>query len=246
MWRVPKSKKNLVSNSNEGYTLVEMIVIMAILSVIMLLSFGAYGSSRKGQYVQNITTLTQLGSREVFSDVISTKKIDGNGGNCANRAPQLKALRVKLGESFNPIDKVSLCIGSAGILTTSTPEVLNGSMAYNEKVVAKFSGTVNGTTISDAQQGSVYLIFTSPFGQYHAFYDDAGTDPDFLLYLGTPDTGMGLTPQWQNVDNRNFVYLPVNTDKEVQTDMTIKISLASNSGIANDIVVSSVGNAKVK
>lgn len=223
-----KIRKNLFEN--RGYSLVEMVTVMGMLAIITLLSFGAYESTRKERYVRYAAEITQTEAHNSFVEVLSTKV--ENSGTCTNQAPQVKALKIKIDNSvFNTdpmISKVALCLNGSDSTKLKSPAVV-GSIDVSQGINYKKNVGVtltkpDGTTLA---QGYLYLIFTSPYGEYYSYYS-SNTN------YNSADTELWGTSgsNWVK-DARTQVFKPANPTAAAWLDGNVEVSFRSTDGTAS-------------
>lgn len=234
MRRVLKSKK--------GYTLTEMIVVMGIIGVMLLITFGGYNGIKREKYVQHVASLSQSQIRGTFIDVLSTKEEnlgDAATNPCFGRSPQIKAVRVQLGANItNPITKVPFCDDATGTLRIGTTETVDSRSALN------YSQAVQLTEVNySISSGFLYFVFVSPYGEFFNYYA-SGTDPtaaDLRFFnLGGADVG------WSR--GTDLIYAPKG-GRSGFGPWDLKIRFDSDNtaatGILHEITVSKNGNAKL-
>ncbi|RJO62020.1 hypothetical protein C4544_00770 [candidate division WS5 bacterium] len=231
IWRGFKKK--------DGYSITELVVVMGIIAILLPLSFGAYNSTRKQKYTQHVANITQINIRDTFIDIVSTKTVTGSP--CDGGAPQIKALRIQLGEGESapeePLKKVAICQDTDGSLAASVAEEdisVSSGINYKQKIRTYFN-TPWGTYPSNQAAGFLYLVFTSPYGKYYSYY--------------TPETN----PATANASFRNAGW-----EKNMDTDIYAPVSdlnlgylkVYFNSdigggGTEHQIWITSVGNVEL-
>lgn len=200
MWRV--------RNNQKGYTLTELIVVMAILAIISMFGVSGFISARKVAYIKYLGKETQTQARSAFIDAVSTKA--ELGGNCNNQTSKLKMVRITLGISAAntaPIKTVAICEitlpSSPPIVKSDVKDVDTNQTGYSQDIEVKAD---SGAGI--VSSGYLYLIYSSPYGKYYSYILDESSDTDVTnLYNKINVSGTSPVPTWQKNSVTNE-YLP--------------------------------------
>lgn len=234
--------------SYAGYTLVEVMVILAVLGILMGLTFGAYQGTKKEQYVKHVANMTQVSIRDTFIDQLATKTVQSAGTTCDDKAPKIRALMIRMinGSSANnnPVAKLAMCEDTNGnLLEPVIVEDQDPAKGINYKQSIEVGGPSFGNNT-----GYFFMIFTSPYGKYYSYYTDtSGSEIQALSNLFTlGGTGVG----WEKGTDQ--IYAPktgVGRDSVVQSaNLKIKFdsdASASTSGIVHTLTISPNGNVKL-
>lgn len=240
-----------VLKNKKGFTLVELIVVMAIIGIISGLGFGGFVIARKEAYIKYVANEFQTDIRSTFIGVLSTK-IE-TGAYCQGKPAKIKAVRVALWKSDAPISLVSFCENSSGVLinpdikeidlsTTGYKQVVETKMQYYNKTINAWDWDwTSGSTSSSGVNPYAYFIFTSPYGKY--YYYNSMTD-----YADASGLLANLRGDWvRNETTRS--YSPVDTsivnqlgDAKVYFDSNI----SSATGIQYEVDISQNGSVELK
>lgn len=248
-------KEMIWRSKQNGFTLVEVAVVMAIMAIMGVWAFSSYIGAKKEVYVHFIANRLQSDMRGVFINSISTKReVSASGGCTGGLTAKAKAIRIRLGDSTDPYDIIPYCEDSNGVLKAGNIDSLDPSEFLNYKQ------DVNVTVAADSSDalmngshtaGFIYLVFTSPYGKYYTYYrsDPVGfnfaTDQADLTKdpFSKEITNIAApTPTWKK--NKYLEYQPISTPAGANLTITIDADSISG-GITHVLKVSDIGNAEL-
>jgi len=209
-----KIRRRLKLGFREGYTLVEMIVVMGITGILLSLTFLSYTVLRSQKYIEHSTNVLQESIGESFIDVISTEN-DVTTGDCNGKAPAFKGVKIGMdtgAEISSKVAYITFCEADDGTgLTSDTSKNIDfsdKSYNINHRELVKIAYNKDNPDNFQAD-GSIYIIFDAPFGNYHSFWVD-GLDSDDKLtseLRGDPMAACGGQPCWEK-DPKQHYYRP--------------------------------------
>lgn len=217
IWRVIIKNKKFILRDKKGFSLVEMVTVVAILAIIGALSFTSYIQGRKQAYVTHLANTLQADVRTIFINSISSMAPNVSSGACWDAAKSMPkiakvwALRIPLSDgNFASYEVIPYCevgasLQSGGAQTMNITDV----PGYNKIVTAYATQYINedpnqgkdtgAGRIGSQNSGTLYLIFASPIGKFYSFY--ASTDPDDCIEFGRCGT-------WSSSGNDDKSYSP--------------------------------------
>ncbi len=190
--RVSRLSKRI--SSRDGFTLVEMVVVMGILSFLMILVFSGFTVARQENYINYVANTFQTQMRQAFVDAVSTKKISDPGGVCDGRSTVIKMIKLQLGTSIDtsatpaPLSVTPFCDTGASTPTQGTTTPLDPSTSVNFKQNLK----VTASNASDGISGTLYLFFTSPYGKFYAMSSPSDWSKDQSTQIWSPTNSLNL------------------------------------------------------
>ncbi len=250
--------------NKRGYTLTELIVVMAVMAVIMTLSISSYYISRKSTYMGYVANRLQTTIREGFTDTLSTKT--ESSGACDGKPIKLKVIRIQTGDgtnnvvSRNPISIIPYCEVS-GVLTEGTVKTLDLSESLNYaqdiQIEGKYTLTNDlGTKITGYCRGAnsdalgyLYLIYTSPYGKFYSycmFGSKTSPSADESAFLSKFTGG---TPEWEKTP-KTQEYVPKSSPKYYPNSLEINFdsntSISGGQGLVRSVFISEEGGVELK
>ena len=235
MRRVSKIRKKL--SSKGGFTLVEMVVVMGILSFLMVLVFSGFTVARQENYAKYEANNFQAQLRQAFVDAVSTKQ--GAGGNCVGHSAVIRAIEIKAGSSIDPSDPtlplstVVYCENNGSLVNDMTSFDSSSSVGYRQNIEIQAS---YGNPPSSAAW--LTFFYTSPYGKYYF----------------TPNSHWINTGCWKK-DNITQEYIPdtvaCNTDSVPSSsygnvNVTFSVSGSGTGSESHQVAISPAGSAELK
>ncbi len=225
--------KNILKNKR-GYTIVELVVVMAIIAIIMPLTWGGYNSTRKQNYIKHVANVAQTSIKDTFIDTISTQ-VAKTGITCNGKSPQINIVKIQLSNPDYPLLRKALCMDNTGNLgNMDFIENIDPSKDINYKQTMEI--TCSGCDLSGPTGiGYLYIAFTSPYGKYYSFY--------------TSETNASIADS--NFKNLNWIkgldliYYPTGTTLDRQLEISFDSDTTAQQGIVRKITISKEGNVSL-
>lgn len=148
-----------------GFTIIELIVVMGIIAVISGISVAGLATSRNQVYYGYVTDRIQSEIRNQFIGSIAVEKISGSG-SCSGQVPKVRSVEIEKSTDFTSFRVRKFCENSTG----------NGLIEANSVTVdipkeVGFKRTLSSSLAvgTDPNVTKVNLVFTSPDGRFYPF-----------------------------------------------------------------------------
>lgn len=157
---------NAQQNSNKGFTIIEVVLVLAIAGLIFLMIFLAWPALQKSQ-----RDTARKNDANVVASALSSYRSNNRGSNPTSAA-QITTFRTSFLGELSQYDKTSATEVVIGIGGTAVPAA-NQFRQMNVNLGTKCNGNVPTTTGASSRQATVTVLIESAAATGVTFCQDA-------------------------------------------------------------------------